>query len=157
MISTRIIIAGKAASGKDFLRQRFEARGFKYAVSYTTRPPRPGETHGIDYFFISESNANKMIELNLFYEWVEFNGWIYGTTHQQFYQDDLFIMTPTGIGRLLKEDRATSFIIFLDIDESVRRERLLAREMPGDSIERRLQADRLDFLNFTDFDLQIKK
>ena len=156
-MSKRIIIAGKAASGKDYLRKKFEGRGFKYSVSYTTRPPRPGEKHGEDYIFISSSEAHEMISSGQFYEWVEFNGWIYGTTRQQFYSDDIFIMTPTGISHILKEDRSSCFIIFLDIDEATRRERLLSREMPGDSVERRLIADHQDFLNFTDFDLHIKK
>ena len=84
----RIILVGKAASGKDNLRKRFESRGFKYAVSYTTRPPREGEVDGKDYFFITDEEASKMVESNMFYEYVYFNGWLYGTTVQQFYHDD---------------------------------------------------------------------
>jgi guanylate kinase len=72
----RIILVGKAASGKDNLRKRFESRGFKYAVSYTTRPPREGEIHNEDYIFITDELAQKMIDEGNFYEYVEFNGWI---------------------------------------------------------------------------------
>lgn len=151
----RIILVGRAASGKDHLRKTLEARGFKYAVSYTTRPPREGEADGKDYFFITAEEATRMIEDGDFYEWVEFNGWIYGTSNKQFYEDDVFIMTPTGVSHINEEGRKNSFIIFLDIAEAIRRERMLSRNMPGDSVERRLEADRLDFENFINYDLKI--
>jgi guanylate kinase len=151
----RIILVGKAASGKDNLRKRFESRGFKYAVSYTTRPPREGEIHNEDYIFITDELAQKMIYEGNFYEYVEFNGWIYGTTKSQFWGDDLFIMTPKGISHITPEDRKKCFIIYLDIDIQVRYDRLLKRDMPGDSAQRRIEADELDFTGFTDYDLRI--
>ena len=93
----RIVLVGKAASGKDHLRKRYESRGFKYAVTYTTRPPREGEVNGKDYHFITEDDSKVLIESGFFYEYVIFNGWVYGTSVSQFHSDDLFIMTPAGI------------------------------------------------------------
>jgi guanylate kinase len=151
----RIILVGKAASGKDHLRKKFESRGFKYAVSYTTRPPREGEIDGKDYLFITDEEATKMVESNMFYEYVYFNDWLYGTTVEQFYMDDLFIMTPAGISHIKPEDRASSFIIYTDIDIETREIRLKMRYMPGDSLERRIDADELDFMEFNDYDLRI--
>lgn len=151
----RIILVGKAACGKDYMRKQFEKRGFKYSVSYTTRPPRVGEILGYDYQFIDYSEAQMMVDQNLFYEHVTFNGWIYGTTKTQFYTDQIFIMTPTGISHIKLEDRINSFIIYLDIAEDVRIERLTSRHMPGDTLDRRIESDRLDFENFTDYDLRI--
>ena len=155
MKNKRIILVGRAASGKDHLRQKLESRGFKYAVSYTTRPPRATEVNGKDYIFITTEEAQEMIHKDLFYECVEFNGWIYGTTRKQFKEDDVFIMTPTGISHISAEDRASCFIIFLDIAEHVRKLRMLSRDMPGDSVERRIEADRKDFEDFSDFDIAI--
>ena len=43
----------------------------------------------------------------------------------------------------------------MDIPENIRRERLAIRVMPGDNLERRIEADKKDFENFTDFDLKI--
>ena len=151
----RIILVGKAASGKDNLRKRFESKGFKYAVSYTTRPPREGEVDGVDYIFLSPEKAQEMIDNDNFYEYVEFNGWIYGTTKSQFWSDDLFIMTPKGISHINKEDRKKSFIIYLDIPVDVRYKRLQNRDMPGDSLNRRIDADEMDFMGFSDYDLRI--
>ena len=151
----RIILVGKAASGKDYLRKKYESRGFKYAVSYTTRPPREGEVDGKDYFFITEEQSIKMVESGMFYEYVYFNGWLYGTTVEQFYMDDLFIMTPAGISHIKPEDRVSSFIIYTDIDMSTRMTRLANRNMPGDSMDRRIKADEVDFASFNDYDLRI--
>ena len=140
MLGKRIILVGKAASGKDNLRKRFENQGFKYGVTYTTRPPREGEVDGEDYYFITDSVANNMIDTNLFYEYVHFNGWIYGTPISEFYGSDLFIMTPKGVSKIKPEDRKNAFIIYLDIDSETRLERLKYRDMPGDSAERRIIA-----------------
>jgi guanylate kinase len=151
----RIILVGKAASGKDHLRKRFESRGFKYAVSYTTRPPREGEVDGKDYIFLTDEEAKVLIESGFFYEYVIFNGWVYGTSVTQFYTDDLFIMTPAGISHIKPEDRVSSFIIYTDIDMSTRMIRLANRNMPGDSMDRRIEADEVDFMEFNDYDLRI--
>lgn len=152
---SRTILVGKAASGKDYLRKRFENRGFRYAVSYTTRPPRPGEVDGKDYIFISEEKFTEMIEKDEWYEWVSFNGWKYGTSKKQFENDDLFIMTPSGIAHISDDERRKSFIIYLDVDQERRKKRLEQRIMPGDSVERRIIADEEDFKDFTNYDIRI--
>lgn len=157
-MNKRIILVGKAGSGKDYMRKKLESRNFKYAVSYTTRPPREGEVHGRDYFFISEEEAKKMVDNYEFFEYVLFNGWLYGTTLKQWSQadgDDVFIMTPTGLSHVGEEDRKDCLVIFVDISIDIRRERLMKRDMPGDSIERRIQADEDDFKDFTNYDIKI--
>jgi guanylate kinase len=152
---SRIILCGKAASGKDHLRKTLEGRGFKYAVSYTTRPPRNGEIDGKDYFFIDENEFRDLIEQNFFYEHVSFNGWFYGTSRDQWYEtSDIFIMTPGGINKIKTADRKNSFIIFIDIPIEIRRERLASRN-DADTVDRRIEADERDFNNFTDFDIKI--
>ena len=153
---SRIILCGKAASGKDHLRKILEGRGFNYGVSYTTRLPREGEIDGKDYFFLEESEFEELIESNFFYEYVSFNGWKYGTSREQWFEtDDVFIMTPSGIRKLHAADRKSSFIIYIDIPTEVRRERLELRKDNADSISRRLEADESDFKEFTDFDIKI--
>ena len=157
-MNKRIVLCGAAASGKDFLRKKLESKNFKYAVSYTTRPKREGEVDGIDYFFIDDDKASEMIERGEFYEYVTFNGWIYGTSVEQWHQthdESVFIMTPGGISKITEEDRKECFIIYLDTRIDIRRNRLENRLMPGDSLERRIQADEQDFDNFKDYDIRI--
>lgn len=150
----RIILCGKAASGKDHMRKKLEEQGFKYAVSYTTRPRRDNEVHGVDYYFLTENEFKSMIDQDGFYENISFNGWHYGTSNEQFFADDVFIMTPSGISKLEEEDRKKSFIIYFDIDENIRRERLSQRS-DADTVERRLEADAKDFYDFSDYDIRI--
>jgi len=150
----RTVLVGKAASGKDYFRKVLENKGFKYAVSYTTRPPRTGEVEGKDYFFLEKKEFEKMIENGEFYEHVTFNGWYYGTTREQFFNEDIFIMTPHGISKIQSEDRENTFIIYLDMPYEEREKRLMLRS-DADTVERRLVADEKDFENFTTFDVRI--
>jgi guanylate kinase len=152
----RLILVGKGGSGKDHARKISEnIIGAKYAISYTTRPPREGEVDGVDYYFIPMRTFNKMINEDAWYEYVNFNGWNYGTSKEQFDNDHLFIMTPKGLSHLSNDDRDESVVLFLDIPEDIRRERMAARSGNADSIERRLQADEADFKDFEDFDFKI--
>ena len=50
-----IVISGPAGVGKDSLIQRMKERGcpFHFVITATDRPPRPGEVHGVDYFFLT--------------------------------------------------------------------------------------------------------
>lgn len=153
----KIILVGKAASGKDHMRKILESRGFTYSVSYTTRSPRNGEINGKDYFFITEKEFIEKINNDFWYEYTSFNGWFYGTSKHQFYNEcDLFIMTPTGVSAISAEDRHDCTIIYMDIPIEIRRERLSVRYMLGDSADRRISADEIDFMNFTDFDIRIR-
>ena len=147
----RIIIAGKGGSGKDHLVKLLKGKDLIYSVSHTSRPSREGEFNGVDYYFITYDKATEMIRKGEFYEWVEFNSWFYGTSLDEFYRANLFIMTPSGIEKLKPEDRKESLIMFIDIDEHTLRERLAGRN-DADKSERRIQADREDFKNFSDFD-----
>ncbi len=51
----------------------------KFSVSATTRAPRPGETHGVEYFFVTREEFNEMIENDGFLEYAEFCDNNYGT------------------------------------------------------------------------------
>ena len=151
----RLIFVGKAASGKDHARKVVEAAGAKYAVSYTTRPPREGEVDAKDYFFLAPAEFEHMINKDEMYEYVEFNGWYYGTTDKQMAECNSFIMTPLGLSHLTPQDRKESFVVYFNIDELIRRERMEIRQGNADSVERRIVADEEDFSLYTNYDLVI--
>jgi guanylate kinase len=49
------------------------------SVSATTRAPRPRETHGIEYFFVSDAEFDELVARDELLEWAEFAGHRYGT------------------------------------------------------------------------------
>lgn len=152
----KLIIVGAGASGKDFLKKKLISKGFSPSTSYTTRPPRPGEIDGEDYVFVDDATFLSMVAEDKFREWNKFTekGWYYGTTNDHFKSASLFVMTPSGIRALTPDERKEFFVIYLDIPESVRRERLLSRR-DADFADRRLKTDREDFEDFEDFDIRI--
>lgn len=148
----KIIIVGPGGSGKDFLRKKMVDKGFSYGVSFTSRPPRVGETEGSDYYFRSVDffQAN----YDLFLELQEFNGWKYGISKEEFNEKNLFILSPAGLRSLPNDLRKISFVIYLNPDEQTRINRLKGRN-DADSVDRRLVADRRDFSGFCDYDIMI--
>jgi guanylate kinase len=54
----------------------------KISVSYTTRPPRPGEKDGVDYHFVDEPTFRRMREAGEFLESAEVHGNHYGSAKQ---------------------------------------------------------------------------
>jgi guanylate kinase len=77
----RIFISGPSGVGKSSIIKEILKRkvGIVLSVSYTTRPPRPGEHDGIDYFFVSRNTFEEMIEKGSFLEWANVHGHLYGT------------------------------------------------------------------------------
>jgi guanylate kinase len=66
-----IVISGPSGVGKDSVLQAMKARGlpFHFVVTTTTRPPRPDEIHGRDYFFVPKEEFARMIENDEFFEY----------------------------------------------------------------------------------------
>lgn len=79
-----IVLSGPSGVGKStVVRQVLEecGQGLKLSVSATTRPPRPGETDGVDYHFLSDAEFARRREVGEFLECIEVFGrghW-YGT------------------------------------------------------------------------------
>ena len=148
----KIALVGAATSGKDYLRKRFTNRSFKYGVSCTTRPPRPGEIHGEDYYFLTQEEFQQNIDNKKFVEWQAFNDWKYGLTVEEFERCDIMILNAEAVDLLDDVYRDRLFVIYLSIPEEIRRSRLLQRNDKDDTIERRIQADNEQFGNFSNYD-----
>jgi guanylate kinase len=68
-----LVVTGTSGEGKSTLARRLVERmpELQLAVSATTRPQRPGEADGRDYWFISEDEFDQRLAENDFLEWVE--------------------------------------------------------------------------------------
>ena len=76
-----IVLTGPSGVGKGTLMRLLLSchPELNYSISATTRPPRLGEVDGKDYYFISRSKFQQLIEEGEFLEWAEFAGNLYGT------------------------------------------------------------------------------
>ena len=155
-VKKRIILVGHAASGKDYLADKFIERGFRKDVSLTTRPMRnKGEVDGLTYHYLSEELFMRYVSDNKFYENVKHNNWRYGTLKTSWDTSDVFIMTPSGVASIKPEDRKDCIVVFIDIAEHIRKQRMGLRS-DADKAERRIEADKKDFKGFIDYDYRIK-
>jgi len=159
MSDIKIILVGPAASGKDYIREKLtdKSKEFCFSAKYTTRPIREGEEDGKEYFFITEKEFKELIPINFFIEYSIYNGWYYGTARIAWETCNLFILTPDGLRQLQNKniDLSNALILYFNPSKEIRKKRLSNRH-DTDSVERRLNADNIDFENFELFDIQIK-
>ncbi len=78
-----IVLTGPSGVGKDtVLRELFALDpSLAYCVSYTTRPPRPGEVEGVSDDFVDEPTFRAMIDRGEFFEWSTVYGELKGRTY----------------------------------------------------------------------------
>ena len=78
------VITAPSGAGKSSLIAKLLAdeSGLTLSVSYTTRPPRPGEHHGREYHFVDRPTFETMLERGEFLESAEVHGHHYGTSQK---------------------------------------------------------------------------
>lgn len=76
-----LVLSGPSGAGKGTICQNLlrQYKDLHYSISATTRAPRTGEEHGVNYFFTSRDNFQEMIEKDQLLEWAEVYGNYYGT------------------------------------------------------------------------------
>ncbi|MBT99719.1 MAG: guanylate kinase [Gemmatimonadetes bacterium] len=76
-----IVLSAPSGTGKTTLAHRLieESDNCVFSISITTRTPRQGEQHGLDYVFVDGDRFDKMIESGDLAEWAYVHGGRYGT------------------------------------------------------------------------------
>ncbi|KAM0686333.1 guanylate kinase [Conglomerata obtusa] len=126
-----IIISGPSGSGKSTITAllvKSDPR-FKFSVSHTTRPIRPSENHGLDYFFVTKVQFEDMIDKNKFIEYATYNGHYYGTSTSQFENAKRVLIIDVerqGVMNL-KEDGYDFRYVYVYTDKESVLERLVGR------------------------------
>ena len=76
-----LVVSGPSGAGKGTICKALLNKNdqIKLSVSATTRKPRNGEVHGVNYFFIEKEEFTKMIENDEFLEYAQIYDNFYGT------------------------------------------------------------------------------
>lgn len=142
-----VVLVGESASGKSTIEKNLADKyGYKKTVSYTTRPPRKNETEGLDYYFISEDEYADKFNSGFFVETGGYNGWLYGTTKEQYEGNIVCVLTPHGLRQIKKnfdEKDIVSFYIKVP-----RRDRLIKLLDRGDNIDEAIRRNQSDVGQF---------
>ena len=79
------VLSGPSGAGKGTICQELlrSYPGLNYSISATTRKARVGEQHGVNYWFVSHEEFQKMIKDDELLEWAEVYGNFYGTPCRQ--------------------------------------------------------------------------
>jgi guanylate kinase len=140
------VVTGPSGAGKGTLIKGLLDRvdGLEVAVSATTRPQRPGEVDGRDYWFLSNDEFTRRVDAGEFLEWVPYvSGKRYGTLSSEIdriaREGAICILELELEGALkVQQDVPGSITIFIaaDVDELERRLRERATESTGEIGER---------------------
>ena len=113
-----IVISGPSGVGKGTALKLAMSRrpGLAFSVSATTRPPRPDETEGKSYFFVTEPQFRQMIDRGEFLEYDAHNKALYGTLWSQIENrgegDILLDIDPMG-AKKVRERVPEAVLIFV--------------------------------------------
>jgi len=77
-----VIISAPSGCGKSTIIGKLleKRKDIRFSVSTTTRKPRPGEVHGVNYYFVSEEAFLAMKKNGEFLEWARVHNNYYGTS-----------------------------------------------------------------------------
>ncbi|HYF26635.1 MAG TPA: guanylate kinase [Baekduia sp.] len=155
------VITGPSGVGKGTLiRLLLEAvPELELSTSATTRRPRLGETHGVDYFFLSEEDFDRRIAEGDFVEWAEYSGRRYGTLRSEL-QRSLDRGVPVVLeievqgARQVREAMPEAVQVFIaPPSPDVLRQRLIGRGTDApEEVERRLEVAARELAAQEDFD-----
>ena len=116
-----IVLSGPSGVGKGTVRKAIFDQpevNFEYSISATSRKPREGEVHGVDYFFKTREQFEEMIAKDELLEHVEYVGNYYGTPIDYVKKTleegkDVFLEIEVQGARRVREKFPDGLFIFL--------------------------------------------
>jgi len=131
-----VVVSGPSGAGKTTVVRRVFAQSplpLVHSVSATTRPPRPGETNGVDYHFLSAAEFQQKVAAGDFLEYFEVfgRGYWYGTLRSE---------VATGLSKgkwvVLEIDVHGALAVLEQFPDAIT---LFVRPASTDELERRLR------------------
>ena len=156
-------LLGYSSVGKDTILKQVlkDMDDVKPIISTTTRPMRKGETEGVEYYFIDDTEffrrGTDFVEQRIYHTKVKENGvekdatWRYGIERMELEKDDYLIVIVDSVGyKELKNYVGNNKIvpIFISAPQEELKARALARGDLEAEVDRRLKDDYERFMDF---------
>jgi guanylate kinase len=132
------------------------------SVSYTTRPPRPGEVGGVHYHFVDEDSFRALIDRDALLEYASVFDYHYGTSREAVEQQlaagfDVILDIDWQGARQIRNSFPSSRSIFIvPLSLNALRQRLVGRGQDSDSVIRRRMRDaQAEISHWDEFDFLI--
>ena len=143
-----IVFAAPSGAGKSSLKKEIISNNenIELSVSATTRSPREGETHGKDYFFITDNEFNDLKKKDAFIESADVHGHQYGTLKafvEEKLENNISVVLDIDVQGFIQisnsiKEVISIFIIPPSLDEL--KKRLILRGLDADDvINRRME------------------
>ena len=164
MTGRLIVVAGPSGSGKTTIAQALLAKNpsLEFSVSATTRPRRPAEEHGRDYFFLSREEFVQRVGAGEFVEWEEVFGNLYGTLRSEVERGlragrhMLFDVDVKGALSIKRHFPQALLLFVLPPSREVLEERLRARHTEDEAtLGRRLERAAMELAYADQFDRRV--
>ena len=159
-----VVLSAPSGAGKTTICKKLVERNpdFRISVSATTRPPRPGEVDGVDYYFISPEQFQQKIARGEFLEYENVHGNYYGTlreTVEELLDNGFTVLFDIDVNGALKikQQYPDAILIFIrppSLEELKRRLRKRKTERP-EEIEKRLQRLPEEYQKAVFFDYEV--
>lgn len=142
------IVSAPSGAGKTTLCKKLDSvlSNLRHSISYTTRPPRPGEVSDRDYTFVDKDTFRLMIERGEFAEWARVHGQLYGTSKKRLGElldagiDVILDIDTQGAMQIKEKYKEGIYIFILPPSMKALRERLEKRMANSkDELELRLR------------------
>ena len=159
------ILSSPSGAGKTTIARKLLSEDAEIAmsVSVTTRPKRPGEVDGTDYFFVDQAEFDRMVHAGEFYEWATVFGNSYGTPKAHIRNrlkaggDVLFDIDWQGTQQLYQKDQQDVVRVFIlppSIEELHRRLKNRATDS-AEVIAARMERARAEISHWDGYDYVI--
>jgi guanylate kinase len=157
-----VVLTGPSGAGKDSLldeMKRLPGRPYAFAITATTRPPRPAERNGVDYYFVSRDEFQRMLDDDDLLEHAIVYGQEKGLPKEPVREMldsgyDVLLRTDVQGARYIKSVAPGTVTIFIAPPSDAELERRL-RSRGGDTNEQvrlRLETARQEIAQAGDFD-----
>jgi guanylate kinase len=159
-----IVISGPSGVGKDTVIDRMKERGlpFRFVVTATTRPRRPDEIEGVDYFFVDRQEFERMIEDDEMFEhaivYDDYKGVPKWQVEEAFASgEDVIMRVDVQGAETIRKKCPEALLVFLSTrDEEELIERLKARRTESEeNLNLRIKTARQEFNSVDTFDYYV--